>query len=127
MGGYYLFSYSCFGYVGPIEGVKRSTALLKETWGEQLAGNFGIGTAFGALVTFVYVPISVLFIVFAVMTGVTAVIVTVAVLVALGFFGLIMVQSALTSIYTASVYYYAVTGETTGFDPYVMQSAFKKK
>jgi len=32
--------------VGPIEAVKRSTQLLKKTWGEQIAGNLGIGAAF---------------------------------------------------------------------------------
>ena len=35
--------------VGPIEAVKRSTALLKRTWGEQIAGNLGIGAIFGLL------------------------------------------------------------------------------
>ena len=27
--------------IGPIEAVKRSGALLKKTWGEQIVGNFG--------------------------------------------------------------------------------------
>lgn len=29
--------------VGPFEAIKRSIALLKKTWGEALAGNFGLG------------------------------------------------------------------------------------
>src|SRR5204863_8631612 len=32
--------------VGPIEAVTRSSQLLKKTWGEQLAGNIGIGVVF---------------------------------------------------------------------------------
>ncbi len=33
--------------VGPIDAVKRSSALLKKTWGEQVVGNFGIGSIMG--------------------------------------------------------------------------------
>jgi hypothetical protein len=35
--------------IGPIESVKRSVALLKRTWGEQIAGNIGFGLFFGLL------------------------------------------------------------------------------
>ena len=37
--------------VGPLEAVKRSGSLLKETWGEQIAGNLSVGFIFG-LITF---------------------------------------------------------------------------
>ncbi|MGB1288751.1 MAG: DUF6159 family protein, partial [Aggregatilineales bacterium] len=33
--------------VTPIEAIKRSASLLRETWGEQVIGSFGIGTIFG--------------------------------------------------------------------------------
>ena len=36
--------------VGPIEAIKRSGSLLKKTWGEQIAGNFGLGAIFGLAV-----------------------------------------------------------------------------
>ena len=36
--------------VGPIEGIKRSSSLLKRTWGEQVVGNAGLGFAFGLIV-----------------------------------------------------------------------------
>ena len=35
--------------VGPIDAVKESMTLLKRTWGENVAGNVGIGLAFGLL------------------------------------------------------------------------------
>src|SRR5262249_1074067 len=35
--------------VGPIEAVKRSSQLLKKTWGEQIVGNIGLGLVFGLL------------------------------------------------------------------------------
>lgn len=41
--------------VGPIEAVKRSANLLKKTWGEQIAGNFGLGTVFAPLVFLVII------------------------------------------------------------------------
>ena len=36
--------------VGPIQAVKRSGALLRKTWGEQLIGGGGIGLVFGLIV-----------------------------------------------------------------------------
>src|SRR5215212_10751368 len=35
--------------IGPIDAVKRSTQLLKRTWGEQLVGNAGVGAVFGLM------------------------------------------------------------------------------
>ncbi|MFL7869629.1 MAG: DUF6159 family protein, partial [Anaerolineales bacterium] len=32
--------------LGPVEAIKRSTGLLKKTWGEQIVGNFSIGLIF---------------------------------------------------------------------------------
>ncbi len=35
--------------VGPIEAIKRSAALLRQSWGEQIAGHVGISVVFGFL------------------------------------------------------------------------------
>ncbi len=40
--------------VGPFDAVKRSVALYKKTWGEQIVGNLGLGAFFG-LVTFLVI------------------------------------------------------------------------
>jgi hypothetical protein len=44
--------------VGPIDAVKESMTLLKRTWGENVAGNVGIGLAFGLLTGLVVVASS---------------------------------------------------------------------
>src|SRR5260221_2999201 len=36
-----------FEKAGPIDVIKRSSQLLKQTWGEQLPGNFAMGTVMG--------------------------------------------------------------------------------
>jgi hypothetical protein len=35
--------------LGPADAIKKSTRLLKRTWGEQIVGNFSIGLIFGLL------------------------------------------------------------------------------
>jgi hypothetical protein len=101
--------------IGPIEAVKRSVELLKRTWGEQIAGNLGIGgiTALGVFGVLIaggaamygayYFDLSL-----AVIIGLG-----VLVVIALGVLGLI--SSALNGIYSAAVYQYATTGEVGGF------------
>ena len=112
--------------VGPMEGVKRSASLLKRTWGEQIVGNFGIGTFFGLLFfLLILVGGGVIFV--AVTTGNAALIVTVVVLVVAAVMLLAMLNGALNGIYTAAVYRYAMTGETTGFDPNIIKNTFKQK
>ena len=113
--------------VGPIEAVKRSTQLLKKTWGEQIAGNIGIGAAFaiisvaglvvfgGALTLAISINSTPLIL------GVVAAGVIAAIL--LGLFG-----SALSAIYTAAVYRYATEGDPGGmFAPALVQEAFRPK
>jgi hypothetical protein len=111
--------------VGPIDAVKRSCQLLKKTWGEQLAGSFGLGAAFamifllggllfaGALAGAIAsqsVPLIV---------AVVAVFVLAGVLTSL-------VASALSAIYTAAVYRYATQGDAGRmFSPELVRDAFR--
>jgi hypothetical protein len=114
--------------VGPIDAVKRSVDLLKRTWGEQIAGNFGIG-AISGLAFFVVILIGGGAIYGAVMLDLgLAVIIGLSVLVfiALGILGLI--SSALNGIYSAAVYQYAVTGEAGGFfEDELVRKAFRQR
>lgn len=113
--------------VGPVDAVKRSANLLKDTWGEQIVGNFSISTIFG-LIGFLVVIGGVGGIVLAVMAGVTSLIILFAVLLVLMLIGLGLVSSALSGIYTAAVYRYATTGETSSyFDPMLIKASFKQK
>ncbi len=113
--------------VGPIEAVKRSAQLLKKTWGEQIAGNFGIGLVFG-LAIFGVILTGGLATVFAISTGSTPLIIAVIGCAVLGIIALALIQSTLSGIYTAAVYRYAAKGETGGFfDESMVKNAFKVK
>lgn len=113
--------------VGPIEAVKRSAGLLKKTWGEQIAGNFGIGTVFGLLTFGVmvlgFVLIGVFVSIHATALVVLAVIVTIVAVLALS-----LLSSALSGIYQAAVYRYATQGEVgSAFPRELVEGAFKIK
>ena len=112
--------------VGPIDSVKRSVALLKKTWGEQIVGNLGIGAVFG-LIMFAVIFLGI--------GGVAAVAYysqSVALTVALGALLLLviviigLINSTLNGVYTAAVYQYAVEGRTSGFfDETMVREAFR--
>ena len=94
--------------IGPIAAIKRSGGLLRQTWGEQIIGNVGIGLFFGLIslvVIIVGVGATVVLFQASVALGFVALIVM---LLALGIVGLI--GSAVSGIYVASLYRYATKG-----------------
>jgi hypothetical protein len=111
--------------VGPMEAVERSGALLRRTWGENLIGNSGIGlvtgivaglamfAGFGGWMLFDAGNVSAIVIIgAAAFVGVAA----------------LAFGAALTGVYTAAVYYYAVIGEPPeGFDRNLVRDAFERK
>ncbi len=113
--------------IGPIEAVKRSGALLRRTWGEQIAGNFGIGAAIG-LMTLGVVAAGAALIALAAATGLTAVIVLAVILTVIAVTIVAVIGSALKGIYTAALYRYAAEGDVSGgFAPDLIQNAFAPK
>jgi len=111
--------------VGPIDAVKRSTQLLKKTWGEQIAGNLGIGAAFG-LITIAWVLLFAGALTLAIATHAVAIIAAVVGVFILGAILLGLVGSALSAIYTAAVYRYATEGDTgVLFDAQLVRGAFR--
>lgn len=113
--------------LGPIESVKRSTSLLKSTWGEQLAGNFGIG-AVTSWAGFVLVIIMVPLIVVAGASGSTPLLIAAIAGGVVMLLALSLISSTLSGIYTAAVYRYAADGEIgQGFDVDMIQGAFRSK
>lgn len=113
--------------VGPVDAIKRSGRLLKQTWGEQLVGNFGISTVFGlvyVLLVLVAIPV-----VFLAISSQSAVLIGTAIALLIMTFMLVgMIQSTLSGIYTAAVYRYATTGEAGEFfDPEIVKNTFKHK
>lgn len=113
--------------VGPVEAIKESAYLLKETWGENVIGQAGLGLAFGFI--FTGVVIAGIFVIFvaalthsAWMIGFAVVMVLLAVAVTA------LIQAALGGIYAAALYRYATTGEgSTGFAAGDMKLAFAPK
>ncbi len=113
--------------VSPVDAIKRSANLLKRTWGEQIVGNFSIGTIFG-LLSFVLIIFGVGGIALAASLESVPLIITIVVFLVLGLVSLGLVSSALTGIYTAAVYRYVTAGEVDSyFDAEVIKNTFKQK
>lgn len=112
--------------IGPIDAVKRSAELLKKTWGEQLVANSGMGFVFFLLMFGTIIIGGVLTAAVSSISGGLAlvmVLVIVVVLVALG-----LISSALSGIYQAALYRYAVDGQSSAYFPSeLVQGAFSEK
>jgi hypothetical protein len=113
--------------VGPIDAVKESMTLLKRTWGENVAGNVGIGLAFGLLTGLVVVAsIAMVFGAAALGGGKLALVAIILAVMAIA--GVAVVQAALSGVYAAAVYRYAVDGQAPqGFAGEQLQAAFQPK
>lgn len=113
--------------VGPIDAVKESVTLLKRTWGENVVGNVGINFAFG-LITTAVVVLAIAMVFGAAMLGGPK-LATVAVVIGVIAVALVAVfQAALSGVYSAAVYRYAVDGQAPeGFSGGELQAAFQPK
>ena len=111
----------------PIGVVKRSAALLKRTWGEQIAGNVGLGLAF-FVVYMALLFLGIACMVIAGTTGSAALVVFVVIALVLAFMLTGLVHSALSGIYAAALYRFA-NGDTSGsgFAPQLLEQAFRAK
>jgi hypothetical protein len=113
--------------VGPTDAIKRSSQLLKQTWGEQVIGNTGMGLAFG-LLTFALIMVGVGIVMVAASIGSMVLLFGTIAAVVLAVVALGLVGSALSGIYTAAVYNYAMTGQAGGeFSMDLVQNAFRAK
>ena len=109
---------------GPVDVVKESSAILKRTWGEQIAGNLGMGFAFGIAYVFVFFcGLALVALASAVGSGILFVLA--GVLLVLGLLLTGLVHSALSGIYSAALYRFAM-GQSigNGFDRSALESAF---
>jgi hypothetical protein len=114
--------------IGPIDAIKKSVDYLKRTWGEQLAGNFGIGTIMG-LITFAVIALGGGGLAFAATLGLSAaMLIPLGALLVLIIVFLSLISSTLTGIFTAALYEFAVTGEVANyFEPTIVKNAFLLK
>ncbi|HXI82711.1 MAG TPA: DUF6159 family protein [Verrucomicrobiae bacterium] len=108
---------------GPFGALKGSTELLRQTWGEQLVGNFSFGMMFGLL----GLPAFGFIIVALFLGSATALVLSIAFAV-VWLMALSLVQSALQSIFQAAVYLYARNRMApAGFESDMLASALRSK
>ena len=112
--------------VGPITAIKRSAALLKKTWGEQIIGSAGIGLVFGLLslaVDVIGIGLGVL----VMSAGIVALGIAVIAVAVIAIVVISLLGATLRGIYSAALYEYAVGGATGAFDQQVLAAAFEPK
>ena len=107
---YFVIPIIAFEQVGPWEALKRSSSLLKRTWGEGLISNLGLGLIFFLLAMVGFLGFF-LAIGLVIMTNSFVVFVVVALLVVAYWIGLILVGSAANAVLMAALYRYATTGK----------------
>ncbi len=110
--------------LGPIDAIKRSWDLLKRSWGEQISGKLSIGLIFfliglggSLLLVGGGIGLSILF---------DSILPVILFGVVLFFFIIILslLNSTLSSIFSAAVYAYAAEGQTGMFDESLIRESF---
>ena len=108
--------------VGPVAAVKRSASLLRNAWGEGLAGNIGLGLiGFVAALPFLALGVA------GAMVATPAATIPLLVVAGLGLVGVVVVMSALSVVYQTALYRYATSQPVSAFDDQLMNNAFKAK
>jgi hypothetical protein len=113
--------------VGPIEAVKRSSSILRRTWGELAGGEGGLGVI---SVLLVLPAVLVIGLVAATGTGLGADAATAVALAAVVAYvlALTVVFTALGTIFRTGTYIYATTGKApSSMDPLLLQAAFRSQ
>lgn len=112
---------------GPVQSIKDSAALLKQTWGENVIGQAGMGLFFG-LMSMAIVLGGVGLVAFSLYIGSAALAVLFVVCAIVLLLVSFLIQSALSGIYSAALYRFASGASAgTGFDNSVLSSAFQPK
>lgn len=113
--------------VGPVDAVKRSAALLRRTWGEQISANFGFGAVFG-LIGFGIMLLGIALIAFFASLQATALVFLAGLGMVLALVAVGLLSATLSGIYQAALYRYATEGVVPdGFSDDMIQGAFKEK
>jgi hypothetical protein len=111
---------------GPITAVRRSAAMLRRTYGEQIVANVGIGIVFGLIaigVALVFGTLAALLFTISPALGFGGIVLLVIVIAAVA-----LVGAALSGIFTASLYRYAARGDAGPmFPPAAIHGAFSPK
>jgi hypothetical protein len=101
------------------DSIKRSGAIFRKNWGEQVTGGFSFGLIFFLLL----IPGIIITVVLAMAIPLLAVLFAVVY-----FLGLAAISAAVKGIYIVALYRYATNGEVpAGFSPALVQGAFTPK
>jgi hypothetical protein len=114
--------------VGPIEAIKRSSAMLRQTFGQQIIGNFSISGVFFLLFLAGVIPLALVG--FALSAIAPVLVIPVVIAGVLFVLALVLVSSAVSGIFTAAVYAYAsndVQIDNQIFDTALVQNAFRTR
>lgn len=114
--------------VGPVEAVKESAGLLRETWGENLIGNAGLSLVFlVAYVLLVLVGIAGVWL--GAMSQLPVLVGTVILACVVAFLLLSTLHATMQGVYSAALYRYATRSgaSTPGFSDDLMANAFRPK
>lgn len=113
--------------IGPLDAIKRSSSLLKRTWGEQVVGNASIGAVFGLFIVGA-IGVGALLIGLGIAAESSAVIILAVIATIVAVLAIGLISATLSGIYSAAVYRYAAQGEISdGFNADMIQSAFRSK
>lgn len=113
--------------IGPLQAVSESAALLKRTWGENIAGNVGLGLVFGLI--YASIVLGMLALIGAAVPDVEpgmlgAIVVAGLVLLV----AMVVLHSTLQGVYAAALYCYATLGEDVpGFSHDSLGGAFRHR
>lgn len=112
--------------VSAVDAVKESASVFKDTWGEQVVANAGMGIVFfliAVVMMVTFVPITIML---ASVNEALVIPMVISIFGGMVFLGLL--SSTLQGIYSAALYRYATTGDPGhGFDTDLMQNAFRDK
>ena len=135
VGGLFDFAWAAITYfvlpvlvvegVGPVGAVKRSSSILRQTWGEAATASVGLG-AIGFLLCVPAFLIIALGIVLAANTGNVGFAVVLFPLAFIYIVAVMTVMSTLGTVFQTGLYVYATTGKAP-FDETMMRTAFQPK
>jgi len=113
--------------IGPVAAVKESATLLKQTWGENIIGNGGMGIAFFLLYAALAV-VGVAAVIAAATMESGALVLTVVACVVFAAIALMLIHASLQGVYSAALYRYATSGEGgAAFEAALLGNAFRPR
>jgi hypothetical protein len=114
---YFVVPVIAFEQVGPIKAIKRSASVLKNSWGEAMISNLGVGLIFFGLALLGLIPLVIGFVIGGLLAIIVCVIITVVYWLCLA-----VLLSAVQGVLLTALYRYATTGKVS---EYYSEQVFK--